>query len=485
MAITTYRETAAPGWATTSVIFQLESAFQKLGWHGGTVTGIVTGITGFSGQSVVGTSGTDFYDVRPKSGRSVGAAHTCSFSVYRTSGSVSVVYVNRPGSGYSDNDNLVLDGEDIGGGNDMTVVALVDETNYGSTSTFYDKDVTTGSTSPWGVLRMVNDSNKVYGDTYFGFQANGNNLHFSSGTSFMPYKSPTVEYLNLEARYGNSFRGQQYQELLFSPNESSNVLDSSGSPNTNINMFQMEYASSNSFTLELNVFRSGIDNNFAVFSFKHPDKSSSSIDDNTYGTFFLHKFSHSLLNLDELFLGTLTYINPAQRNMSQAHFEFDTTTGNGTSSRRYWLGRQFMMGWASGTYNGIVTNSFVDNINSSTYPSYQIPDYERRHYFRTNHGENNAFKGNMNQSDYTNVSPDVLNHNAVIKGIPISSQIVPCPYYLPDDFVLIQFDHASPGQNIQQYDTVTISGSEVYSVIDGAYNQTDRTRGILFCARTT
>ena len=485
MAITTYRETAAPGWATTSVIFQLESAFQKLGWHGGTVTGIVTGITGFSGQSVVGTSSTDFYDVRPKSGRSVGAAHTCSFSVYRSSGSVNLVYVNRPGSGYSDNDNLVLDGEDIGGGNDMTVVALVDETNYGSTSTFYDKDVTTDSTSPWGVLRMVNDSNKVYGDSYFGFQANGNNLHFTSGSSFMPYKSSTVEYLNLEARYGNSFRGQHYQELLFNPNDSSNVLNASGSPNTSINMFEMEYASSNSFTLELNVFRSGIDNNFAVFSFKHPDKSSSSIDDNTYGTFFLHKFSHSLLNLDELFLGTLTYINPAQRNMSNAHFEFDTTTGNGTSSRRYWLGRQFMMGWASGTYNGIVTNSFRDHINSSTYPDYQIPDYERRHYFRTNHGENNAFKGNMNQTDYTNKSPDVVNHNAVIKGIPISSQIVPCPYYLPDDFVLIQFDHASPGQNIQQYDTVTISGSEVYTVIDGAYNQTNRTRGILFCARTT
>ncbi len=104
----------------------------------------------------------------------------------------------------------------------------------------------------------------------------------------MPYKSPTVEYLNLESRYGNSFRGQHYQELLFNPNDASNVLDSSGSPNTSINMFQMEYASSNSFTLELNVFRSGIDNNFAVFSFKHPDKSSSSIDDNTYGTFFLH-----------------------------------------------------------------------------------------------------------------------------------------------------------------------------------------------------
>ena len=55
MAITTYRETAAPGWASTSVIYQLESAFQKLGWHAGTVTGIVTGISAYSGQSTVGS----------------------------------------------------------------------------------------------------------------------------------------------------------------------------------------------------------------------------------------------------------------------------------------------------------------------------------------------------------------------------------------------------------------------------------------------
>ena len=81
---------------------------------------------------------------------------------------------------------------------------------------------------------------------------------------------------------------------------------------------------------------------------------------------------------------------------------------------------------------------------------------------------------------------DSLNYNAVIKGIPLSSMLVPCPFYLPDDFVLINFDHASPGQNIQQNDTITISeGSEVYTVIDGAYNQTTRTRGILLAARTT
>jgi len=62
--------------------------------------------------------------------------------------------------------------------------------------------------------------------------------------------------------------------------------------------------------------------------------------------------------------------------------------------------------------------------------------------------------------------------------------MVPCPYYIPDDFVLIDFDYATPSTNIQQGDTITISGSEVYTVITGSYNQTTRTRGILFCART-
>ena len=76
------------------------------------------------------------------------------------------------------------------------------------------------------------------------------------------------------------------------------------------------------------------------------------------------------------------------------------------------------------------------------------------------------------------------NFNAVIKQIPINAQFIPVPYYIPDDFVLIDFDYALPLANIQQGDTITISGSEVYTVITGSYNQTTRTRGILFCART-
>ena len=482
MAITTYRQTAAPGWATTSVIYQLEAAFTQLGWHGGTVSGIVTGLASYSGQTQVGTSNTTIHDARPKSGgTSIGVGDTCSFSVLRSGGNIYQVYVNRGGHGYADGDNLVIDGDAIGGGNDMTVVVQADETSYGSASTFYDKDVTVGSSYPWGVLRIENDNNKVYGDSYFGFQSDGTKLYFSSGTSFYPYNNGA--YLNKQGRYANSFRGQIYQDVLHDPTGQTNQLVTT-SANTNIDIAQFEYASSNAFTSELNVFRSGIDNNFAVFSFKHPDKSSSSIDDNTYGTFFLHKFTHSLLNFDELSLGTMSYFDPVYRDMSNAHHEMHTSFGNSVSQDN-WLGRQFMMGWNTGQVYYTMNTFLRDYIHATTYPTGR-GNSERRHYYRNNdNSEHYNFRGDLGLTDYTNKSPDVLNHNAVIKGIPLSSHMVPCPFYLPDDFVLIQFDHASPGQNIQQYDTVTISGSEVYTVIDGAYNQTNRTRGILFCARTT
>ena len=482
MAITTYRQTAAPGWASTSVIYQLEAAFAQLGWHGGTVSGIVTGLASYSGQTQVGTSNTTIHDARPKSGgTSIGVGDTCSFSVSRSGGNIYQVYVNRGGHGYADGDNLVIDGDAIGGGNDMTVVVQADETSYGSASTFYDKDVTVGSSYPWGVLRIENDNNKVYGDSYFGFQSDGTKLYFSSGTSFYPYNNGA--YLNKQGRYANSFRGQIYQDVLHDPTGQTNQLVTT-SANTNIDIAQFEYASSNAFTSELNVFRSGIDNNFAVFSFKHPDKSSSSIDDNTYGTFFLHKFTHSLLNFDELSLGTMSYFDPVYRDMSNAHHEMHTSFGNSVSQDN-WLGRQFMMGWNTGQVYYTMNTFLRDYIHATTYPAGR-GNSERRHYYRNNdNSEHYNFRGDLGLTDYTNKSPDVLNHNAVIKGIPLSSHMVPCPFYLPDDFVLIQFDHASPGQNIQQYDTVTISGSEVYTVIDGAYNQTNRTRGILFCARTT
>ena len=180
MAITTYRNTLSTGYASTAVIIQLESAFDWLGWHGGTVSGICTGVDSFSGWSQVGSSSTDFHDVRPKtSTRTTGIGSTASFYVDRQSGNVNKVYVNRGGAGYQDGDSFVLAGEDIGGGNDMTVVVKTDgSTSYGSTSTFYKKQLD-NTTSPFGVLRLPVADNKIYGDTYWLFQLQSSTMSVS------------------------------------------------------------------------------------------------------------------------------------------------------------------------------------------------------------------------------------------------------------------------------------------------------------------
>ena len=140
-----------------------------LGWHGRFLSGICTGVTSYSGWSAVGSSGTDFYDVRPKtSTRTVGIGSTVGFAVYRNAGSVSQVEINRGGAGYQDGDSFTVAGEDIGGGNDMTVVIKTDggSISYGSTNTFYDKGI--DSNTSWGVMRLI-APNKIYGDTYWGF----------------------------------------------------------------------------------------------------------------------------------------------------------------------------------------------------------------------------------------------------------------------------------------------------------------------------
>ena len=61
-----------------------------------------------------------------------------------------------------------------------------------------------------------------------------------------------------------------------------------------------------------------------------------------------------------------------------------------------------------------------------------------------------------------------------IKGLPINNNIVPCPYYIPDDFVIIQAAVTPGATEFRVGDTITVSGSEVYTIIiaDEYNNQT-------------
>ena len=161
----------------------------------------------------------------------------------------------------------------------------------------------------------------------------------------------------------------------------------------------------------------------------------------------------------------MTTISPYAGNTSTPRITFNTYLQGSYTQKR-----SAEWGYSSSDSNSNKTTVY----ESSIYPN-DVTD-EISFYTRT--ADNST--GGYNSQDTLNSNTF---YNAVIKGLPLCAQMAPCPYYLPDDFVLIDFKINTPSANVQQGDTITISGSEVYTVITASYNQTTTTRGIAFCGR--
>lgn len=463
MAITTTTISKAAGWARTDVVYQLEQAFTWLGWHSGTITGIVTGISAYSGGGTVGGDlvSVDYHDVFPVTTTGIGTG--ASFYVERSSGSIFSIRVNRPGVGYTQGEYVTLSAEDIGGSaNGATGIGItlnVSNVGYGSDNKFFSSEIS--GTYPWGVLKHEIQANKKFGNTYRSFQPYINTaMYLNTGSGFHPF--PTTNLTNRGNMYQNRFAGSRYLDINGEP-DSSNIYMTNTTTNV-VNYTAFTFASSTSYQLDLNIYRSSIDPNFAVFSYRQPTLSSTSIANNNFATFFLHNFTSSLWDYDYLFLGGITYINP---DAGVGKIYFDTYFPSASDSKR-----SAEYGWASAGSTPYKRSTY----ESSTYQ--QGSTNENTFYYRS---QSRSFGGYAGTTDSLN--PNTY-YNAVIKGIPLSTVMIPCPYYLPDDFVLIDFNYNIPSANIQQGDTITISGSEVYTVITGSYDQTGSTRGLLFCART-
>jgi len=369
-------------------------------------------------------------------------------------------------------------------------------TGIGSTSTFYSKGVTSGTTYPWGVARHTIQSNKTFGDTYRGYEVVSNNtLKSHVGSAFHPNTTNwytgelggTYTY-QMSPVVPSRFAGNLNFDVPTTPvtdtqatfsgtatyGNSNYIQDGGGSPKT--------FASSNTYQLDLNVFRSGLDPNFVVFSYRHPTLSSSKLRDNTYHTWFNHNFTSTLWDYDYVFLGGHTEIIPSTLESSGPYLEFRTYIVGEAS---YFSGTSPSKRCAEFGYSEIASDdiNFGSGYRSSHYYSTNFPDGGNPTDSVATYVRTTGVRSSGGQNDIDNISSEA-NFNAVIKGLPLCVNLMPVPYYIPDDFVLIDFDYASPSANIQQGDTVTISGSEVYTVIQGSYDQTTRTRGILFCART-
>ena len=490
MAITTNTFSVPGNYTRSQVLTQLEDAVSWLGWHGDTQTGIVTGISEYTGGGTYTPDvGVNIFrhweEVRPISTTGIGTG--VSFYIIRYQGSIEPsggIRVNRPGVGYTNGEYVTLSAEDVGGsangvtGIGITVFVAGGESpvGYGSTTQFYDFDKS--GSFPWGVVRHTIEPNKRYGDTYRGIQVSSNtNIRLSVGNGFHPWD--TTNNSNRGNFYANRFSGASNVDAFHNISSGSSQYVTTSTKGGSV--VDITYASNFQYPVDLNVYRSSIDPNFAVFSYKHPTLSSTHLTDTTFsnGTFFFHNFTTNIWDLDNLFLGGYTTIIPTTGNTANPRIIFRSYLGGDNGILRREGGNGYLSFNSSGT---LQDNSYVDSYyQSMTYPQSLISSHNRN-YYRSITNSLRSKGGNSSEGN-DSISSNA-DFNAVIKGLPLSTAMVPCPYYLPDDFVLIDFDSASPTSNIQQGDTITISGSEVYTVITGSYNQTTRTRGILFCART-
>ena len=262
-----------------------------------------------------------------------------------------------------------------------------------------------------------------------------------------------------------------------------------------------KFATSNSpssHDLNLNVYRSAIDPSFAVLSFNQPSISGT-LTDSTFTTFIVHNFDSSLWDYDEVFSAGITLVTPRpvlnQNNGATASIGFKTyltgncqQNGNDTNSTRTaesgWcqISEDDHYGLRAQNYNvGSTQTNYSDQVGNG--------DAENEYTEATIYSRTGGFKdlGYLESDNGTRIDGNrqpITVYRSVIKGIPINGNLIPCPYFMPDDFVLIDLKLDASGENIVQGDTITVGPGEVYTVITGSYNQSSETSGIFFCART-
>lgn len=310
----------------------------------------------------------------------------------------------------------------------------------GSSIDWFELDtVTAPQTYVWGVAKIKNANTGKLRNTFWHFYVgynttlyNGINVFIRPMTGFNPLT--------------NNAQGVSSLDWFSSASATSTAGSLVG---TNV--------SSSSFVpLVLRTRQSGVDPNFATFAFFEGN--------NNRNPFFICKYNtnYQSWSLDDVFLGGCFEIlqNPTYNSL-------DT----GILFRLRMNGMPKRMAEAGyNNYNLFTTTAAYTNT-----------------YFRTNTGNRFATTPGLSYGDIAlysrqtgDIQTSVTTTYPVYKNIPVCPYFLPVPYYLPEDFVLIEL----PWMNPAIKDTITVSPSEIYTVVQVATNQTSFT-GLAFAARTT
>lgn len=462
-----------------------------------------------------------------------GARSALNLRIYREDNTVpskiaGIRVMDLNSTGWSESDTFTIPGTAVGGvspTDDILVGASSDETSAGAsdgTAGLHVCNLGAGVNALFKnpstnrmMIKLENDAGKTYGYTHYLIElVNDYTIEFRSGIS--------PKFLGFDPNNSASSRmGRWGGEDGFDYYSNENQFDITG--NSNINSLAFATSSTpTSYPLKIVSYnaQSPQDTDFAIIQFIQTINGN----DVAYATWWFHKgnnYGNGIWDMDYVWQGGLStvftttsyeYAIGFYTSGCQGRYYHEPTDTSNTTGRvmREALYGYFRSPTNSTSYN-YATQIFAPNMWANNSMGFSSGSNMVIPYFRHNeyddleraivwdpNGVNEipgaAYSGNKNDHTVNRSMPIETNYYRPIKGLPITTALAPCPYYLPDDFVMIQFD-ISPGlSSIRTGDTITISASEVYEVVRASYENNDetydgitdnRTRGIIFGARTT
>ena len=436
-------------------------------------------------------------------------------------GEITGITIHSVGEGWSNNEVFTIPGNAIGGtspANDIVFGVNAPETSNGAgdgTPSIHVTNLGAGQNmfqkhpnGDYGILRVENDSSKKFGTTYWSFAFNNNNymMSINSGCGWN-YLNRLGEHCpnntSTGSRYG-TFQGEPGMDLSY--DRGPNVTDTSSAYDVR------NYATSStptSYPLHIRYYKaqSPQDDNFAVIQFTQTVNT----EIKTYFTFTIHKgpnFGATVYDLDECWTGSYSYFttNSSLDRYVQTNYILPGYGASYYSSKTSTeeepvdddtKGREGSYGWCRNPDSAGIeyTTRYQCNIDTYGSNSYNsVNTYFRNDiYDRFDATTQDGYLYSRRKDNIFNVGT-ASDYYKPIKGLPICNQLAPCPYYMPDDFVMLQVA-VTPGQTeFRTGDQIDVSASEKYKVIIGD-NQKDQTGldgttgntaiGMLFCARIT
>ena len=435
-------------------------------------------------------------------------------------GEVSAIMICSEATGWTDNEVFTIPGTAIGGASPANDIEFGINTNETSTGTADGKcsilttDIGSGANmfqkhpdGGYGVLRLENDSGKKFGHTYWGFALHPDNYQLSiqSGSGWS-YLNKLGEHYKLSSSTYEGFFGSFNGEDGLDRQDTYSHLHRYNTTYQN----KHQYATSGgptTYPLKIRYYKAQApqDSNFAVIQFLQTQNQI----DIPFFTFSLNKgvnFGANIWDLNKVWNGSYTTF------MTQ-DIEYGS---NGQSSN--WVETQYTTpgfhSGSSGPHREPIENTSL--AREASYGYLRMPDNDQ-HVSKTRY-VSNIDTGNTNNYNqvytyfrssvydkYTDIDDRVytyadrlstvgVGYHKPIKGLPINNSLIPCPYYMPDDFVMIQAEVSPGATKFRTGDTITVSATEIYEIIiaDNLVNQTgldgvsnNTANGMIFAARTT